>query len=71
MINWLSDLLFWIFFVAILYSLRGQRIFWTVGALALLLTGHGWVETTTGKTDVEGIKSAFFDVEQWQALFGG
>jgi galactofuranose transport system permease protein len=37
MSNWLSDLLFWIFFGAILYSLRGQRIFWTVGALALLL----------------------------------
>ncbi len=37
MINWVSDLLFWIFFAAILYSLRRQRIFWTVGALALLL----------------------------------
>jgi len=37
MINWVSDLLFWIIFAAILYSLRGQRIFWTVGALALLL----------------------------------
>ena len=37
MSNWLSDLLFWIIFGAILYSLRRQRIFWTVGALALLL----------------------------------
>jgi len=37
MIDWLSDLLFWIVFGAILYSLRGKRIFWTVGALALLL----------------------------------
>src|SRR5246127_5034573 len=37
MINWLSDLLFWLIFGAILYSLRGRRIFWTVGALALLL----------------------------------
>ncbi len=37
MINWVSDLLFWIFFGAILFSLRRQRIFWTVGALALLL----------------------------------
>ena len=37
MINWLSDLLFWVIFGAILYSLRRQRIFWTVGALALLL----------------------------------
>ena len=37
MINWVSDLLFWIFFGAILFSLRRQRIFLTVGALALLL----------------------------------
>jgi ribose/xylose/arabinose/galactoside ABC-type transport system permease subunit len=37
MINWISDLLFWIVFGAILYSLRRQRIFWTVGALGLLL----------------------------------
>ena len=37
MSNWLSDLLFWLVFAAILYSLRGRRIFWTVGALALLL----------------------------------
>ncbi len=37
MINWISDLLFWLFFAAILYSLRHQRIFWTVGALGLLL----------------------------------
>jgi simple sugar transport system permease protein len=37
MIEWFSDLLFWIVFGAILFSLRRQRIFWTVGALALLL----------------------------------
>ena len=37
MIEWLSDLLFWIVLGAILLSLRGKRIFWTVGALALLL----------------------------------
>ena len=37
MINWVSDLLFWIVFCAILYWLRRQRIFWTVGALGLLL----------------------------------
>ena len=37
MIDWLSDLLFWIVFGVILFSLRGKRIFWTVGALALLL----------------------------------
>ncbi|MBV9392239.1 MAG: ABC transporter permease [Verrucomicrobia bacterium] len=37
MIDWVSDLLFWIVFGSILFSLRGQRIFWTVGALGLLL----------------------------------
>jgi galactofuranose transport system permease protein len=37
MIDWVSDLFFWIVFGAILFSLRRQRIFWTVGALALLL----------------------------------
>lgn len=37
MIERFSDLLFWIVFGAILFSLRRQRIFWTVGALALLL----------------------------------
>ncbi len=37
MIDWISDLLFWVFFGLILYSLRRQRMFWTVGALALLL----------------------------------
>jgi simple sugar transport system permease protein len=37
MIERFSDLLFWIAFGAILFSLRRQRIFWTVGALALLL----------------------------------
>src|ERR1700733_15947736 len=37
MIDWLSDLVFWIVFAAILFALRRQRIFWTVGALALLL----------------------------------
>src|ERR1700676_3841327 len=37
MIDWLSDLVFWILFAAILFALRRQRIFWTVGALALLL----------------------------------
>ena len=37
MIEGFSDLLFWIVFGAILFSLRRQRIFWTVGALALLL----------------------------------
>jgi galactofuranose transport system permease protein len=37
MMEWISDLLFWIAFGAVLYFLRRQRIFWTVGALALLL----------------------------------
>src|SRR5260221_13530183 len=37
MIDWLSDLAFWIVFAGILFALRRQRIFWTVGALALLL----------------------------------
>jgi len=37
MIDWFSDLLFWIIFGAILLLLRRQKIFWTVGALALLL----------------------------------
>src|SRR6201994_1305345 len=37
MSDWLSDLIFWIVFAAILFGLRGQRIFWAVGALALLL----------------------------------
>jgi galactofuranose transport system permease protein len=37
MIHWLADLLFWVFFGATLYALRGKRVFWTVGALALLL----------------------------------
>src|ERR1700751_4458189 len=37
MIDWFSDLLFWIIFGAILFLLRRQKIFWTVGALALLL----------------------------------
>jgi ribose/xylose/arabinose/galactoside ABC-type transport system permease subunit len=37
MIDRVSDLLFWIFFGSILFFLRGQRIFWTVGALGLLL----------------------------------
>ena len=37
MIDWVSDLLFWVVFGSILFSLRGRRIFWTVGALGLLL----------------------------------
>ena len=37
MTDWFSDLLFWIIFGAILFLLRRQKIFWTVGALALLL----------------------------------
>src|ERR1700757_2051654 len=37
MSDWVSDLIFWIVFAAILFTLRRQRIFWTVGALALLL----------------------------------
>jgi hypothetical protein len=37
MTDWFSDLLFWIIFGAILLLLRRQKIFWTVGALALLL----------------------------------
>jgi len=37
MIDWISDLLFWIVFGSILFFLRGKRIFWTVGALGLLL----------------------------------
>lgn len=37
MTDWISDLLFWIVFVTILFFLRGKRIFWTVGALGLLL----------------------------------
>jgi len=37
MIDWISDLLFWIVFGTILFFLRGKRIFWTVGALGLLL----------------------------------
>src|SRR6201987_312865 len=37
MSDWLSDLIFWIVFAAILFGLRRQRIFWTVGALGLLL----------------------------------
>ena len=37
MSDWLSDLIFWIVFAAILFALRRQRIFWTAGALALLL----------------------------------
>jgi galactofuranose transport system permease protein len=37
MIDWVSDLLFWIVFGAILFSLRRQRIAWTVAALGLLL----------------------------------
>ena len=37
MIDWVSDLLFWIVFGSILFLLRGQRIFWSVGALGLLL----------------------------------
>ncbi|MEA3206765.1 MAG: galactofuranose transport system permease protein [Verrucomicrobiota bacterium] len=37
MSDWISDLLFWVFFGLILFSLRRQRMFWTVGALALLL----------------------------------
>jgi galactofuranose transport system permease protein len=37
MIDWISDLLFWIVFCTILFFLRGKRIFWTVGALGLLL----------------------------------
>ncbi len=37
MINWASDLLFWLVFGSILFFLRGRRIFWTVGALGLLL----------------------------------
>jgi ribose/xylose/arabinose/galactoside ABC-type transport system permease subunit len=37
MIDSVSDLLFWIVFGVILFFLRRQRIFWTVGALALLL----------------------------------
>ena len=37
MIDSISDLLFWIVFCTILFFLRGKRIFWTVGALGLLL----------------------------------
>ena len=37
MSDWISDLLFWVFFGFVLFSLRRQRMFWTVGALALLL----------------------------------
>ena len=37
MTDWFSDLLFWIIFGAILFLLRRQKVFWTVGALALLL----------------------------------
>jgi galactofuranose transport system permease protein len=37
MIDWVSDLLFWLVFGVVLFSLRGKRIFWTVGALGLLL----------------------------------
>jgi galactofuranose transport system permease protein len=37
MIELFSDLLFWIVFGAILFFVRGKRIFWTVGALGLLL----------------------------------
>src|SRR5260221_13089432 len=37
MTDWFSELLFWIIFGAILFLLRRQKIFWTVGALALLL----------------------------------
>ena len=37
MTDWFSDLLFWIIFGAILFLLRRQKIFWTVGALGLLL----------------------------------
>src|SRR6201988_3688166 len=37
MTAWFSDLLFWIIFGAILFLLRRRKIFWTVGALALLL----------------------------------
>ena len=37
MIDWVSDLLFWLVFCVVLFSLRGKRIFWTVGALGLLL----------------------------------
>src|SRR5258707_7376281 len=37
MTDWFSDLLFWIIFGAILFLLRRQKIFWTVGALALTL----------------------------------
>jgi galactofuranose transport system permease protein len=37
MMEWIFDLLFWIAFGAILFFLRRQRLFWTVGALALLL----------------------------------
>src|ERR1700747_289330 len=37
MIGWIPDLTFWIVFCAILFCSRGHRIFWTVGALGLLL----------------------------------
>jgi galactofuranose transport system permease protein len=37
MTEWIPDLIFWIGFCAVLFSVRGQKIFWTVGALALLL----------------------------------
>ena len=37
MTDWISDLLFWIVLGTILFFLRGKRIFWTVGALGLLL----------------------------------
>src|SRR5208282_2865669 len=37
MIDWVPDLIFWIVFCAILFFSRKQRVFWTVGALGLLL----------------------------------
>jgi len=46
MIDWFSDLLFWIIFGAILFLLRRQKIFWTVGALALLLLSVSYTHLT-------------------------
>ena len=37
MSDFISDLLFWVVLGAILFGVRRQRIFWTLGALALLL----------------------------------
>jgi galactofuranose transport system permease protein len=37
MTDWLSDLIFWILLAAVLFMVRRQKVFWTLGALALLL----------------------------------